>query len=211
MTDYDVWLLDLDGTLVDTEWEYIRECFDRVGTRLGMVFSDRDATVIWNGLGGSREQALRDRGVDPDRFWTAFHAIEDPVARAEATYLYDDAAVVADIETPVGLVTHCQQFLTDPVLETLDIRDWFDTIVCCTDDTGWKPDPRPLEAALHRLDTDTDNGVMVGDSASDIGAAWNAGLAGAHVERHPPSRRGYCVLGDHQVEEVTALPGLNSG
>jgi len=33
-SEYDFWLLDLDGTLVD-EWSYTREVFDRVGDRLG--------------------------------------------------------------------------------------------------------------------------------------------------------------------------------
>ncbi|MFB6187297.1 MAG: HAD family hydrolase, partial [Halobacteriaceae archaeon] len=51
---YDFWLLDLDGTLVDTHWSYTREVFDRVGDRLGRSFSDREAEIIWNGLSGSR-------------------------------------------------------------------------------------------------------------------------------------------------------------
>ena len=32
-TAYDFWLFDLDGTLVDAEWSYTREVFDRVGDR----------------------------------------------------------------------------------------------------------------------------------------------------------------------------------
>lgn len=211
MTGYDVWLWDLDGTLVDTEWWYVRACFDEVGTRLGTEFSDEAATRIWNGIGGSRQATLRAYGVDPERFWPAFHAVEDPRARAEATYLYDDAAPVGGLDGPVGLVTHCQQFLADPVLELLDIRDWFDTVVCCTDETGWKPDPAPVETALNRLDAPSRNGVLVGDAASDVGAAWNAGLDGVHVERHDPQRRGFCVIGDHTVDSLHAVPGLNSG
>lgn len=209
-TGYDVWLWDLDGTLVDTEWGYIRERFDRVGDRLGTTFTDRDAAAIWHGYGGSRAATLRDRGLDPDRFWPAFHAVEDPQARAEATYLYDDAAAIADLDAPTGVVTHCQRFLTDPVLDHLGIRDWFDTVVCCSDDVGWKPDPAPVEAALAALDAEGAHGVLVGDAACDVGAAWNAGLAAAHVERRTPARRGYCVLGDHQVTDLDAIPGFNS-
>lgn len=211
MTDYDVWLWDLDGTLVDTEWAYIRERFDRVSDRLGTEFTDREAHRIWNGLGGSRDTAIRAAGVDPDTFWPAFHAVENPSKRAEATYLYDDAAHVGELEAPVGVVTHCQRFLTEPVLDHLDIRDWFDTVVCCSDEIGWKPDPAPVEAALADLSTNSRNAVLVGDSASDVGAAWNAGLDAVHVERHDPARRGFCVLGDHTVGRVDAVPGLNSG
>jgi len=92
VADYDFHLFDLDGTLVDAEWSYTRGVFDRVSDRLGRPFSDREAYVLWHGLGGARGDTLRDLGIDPDAFWPAFHAEEDPDARAEATYLHDDAA-----------------------------------------------------------------------------------------------------------------------
>lgn len=204
--DYDVWLFDLDGTLVDTEWSYTREVFDRVGDLVGHEFSDYQAEVLWHGLGGSRDDQLREWGFDPAAFWDAFHEVEDPIERAEATYLYDDAAHVADIDGPVGVVTHCAEFLTGPVLDSLDVRDWFDVVVCCDDDIGWKPDPRPLELALSDVGATPDHrGVYVGDAASDVGAARNAGLDGVHVERHDPHKRGQCVLGDHRVESFDDL------
>jgi phosphoglycolate phosphatase len=200
---YDGWLFDLDGTLVDAEWDYTRAVFDRVGDRIGREFSDREAEVLWHGLRGRRNDCLREWGVDPEAFWPAFHAEEDPQARAEATYLHDDAAFVADLDAPVGLVTHCAAFLTGPVLDHLDIRDWFDVVVCCSDETGWKPDPGPVERALARMGV-TD-GVLAGDGAGDVGAAWNAGLDSIHVERHGPDRRGRCVLADYRVESFGDL------
>ena len=206
MTDstYDRWVFDLDGTLVDVEPKYVRSVFDRVGDRLGYAFSDRQADVIWHGFGGPRNEALSSWGVDPEQFWTAFHEVEDPAARADATFLYPDAAVVGDIDAPTALVTHCQSYLTEAVLSELDIEDWFDTVVCCTESTGWKPDPKPVELALSALDADGE-GVLVGDGPHDIGAAWNAGLDGAHVERHGPERRGLCVVGDHRLSRVDEL------
>jgi phosphoglycolate phosphatase len=205
--DYDVWLFDLDGTLVDTEWSYTREVFDRVGDRIGREFSDREAEVLWHGLGGSRNEQLREWGFDPVAFWDAFEDIEDPEKRAEATYLFDDAAHVGDIDRPVGLVTHCAEFLADPVLDNLDIADWFDVRVHCDEDLGWKPDPAPIELALGHVDADptTHHGVYVGDAASDVGAALNAGLDAVHVERHHPEKRGRCVLGDHRIESFDDL------
>jgi len=49
-------------------------------------------------------------------------------------------------------------------------------------------------------------GVLAGDSAYDIGAAWNAGLDAVHVERHGHERRGGCVLGDYRIESFRDLP-----
>ncbi|WP_423744314.1 HAD family hydrolase (plasmid) [Haladaptatus sp. SPP-AMP-3] len=204
--EYDFWLLDLDGTLIDIDPSYVRSVFERVSDRLGYEFTDYESEIIWHGLGGSRDAQLRRWGLDPVEFWEAFHSIEDPEVRAENTFLYDDAAFVADLDCPVGLVTHCQQFLTDPVLDGLDIRDWFDTVVCCDEQLGWKPNPEPVEHAMGRLGVNgTDRGVLAGDGSSDIGAAWNAGLDAVHVERHDPTRRKQCVLGDYRVNSFDEL------
>ncbi len=204
---YDFWLLDLDGTLVDTEWAYTREVFDLVGERLDREFSDWEAEVLWHGLGGSRDAYLRDWGLEPARFWQVFHSVEDPQARAGATYLHEDATFVADLETPVGVVTHSQPFLSQPVLEALDMQDWFDAVVNCSEELGWKPDPAPVELAMDQLGVDPSRhkGVLAGDAASDVGAAWNAGLDAIHVERHDPGRRGKCVLGDYRVSSFEEL------
>ncbi len=204
---YDFWLFDLDGTLVDIEWAYIRDVFDRVGDRLGRSFSDREAEILWHGLGGARDPQLRAWGIDPVEFWAVFHDEEHPLARAESTYLHDDAVdLIGELESPIGVVTHCQPFLTGPVLEHLDIADWFETVVCCGDQLGWKPDPAPVAYAMAELGVnESQRGVLAGDAESDIGAAWNAGLDGVHIERHDPARRGRCVLGDYRVDSFETL------
>ncbi len=212
LAEYDFHLFDLDGTLVDAEWAYTREVFDRVGDRLGRRFSDREARVLWHGLGGSRGETLREFGVDPDRFWPAFHDVEDPSARAEATFLHDDAArLLARLDAagrPTGLVTHCQAFLAQPVLDRLNLDDRFDAVICCTDETGWKPDPSPLEAAMDAMGVDPGGrGYYAGDGENDVAAAWNAGLDAVHVERIGHADRGRCVLGDRRVERIDELIG----
>ncbi|SIR67638.1 HAD family hydrolase [Natronorubrum thiooxidans] len=205
--DYDFWLLDLDGTLVDVEWSYTREVFDRVGDRLGREFTDREADILWSGLTGSRDRQLRQWNIDPQTFWDAFHEEEEPLVRAEQTYLHDDAAFVTDLEVPVGLVTHCQEFLCEPVLEHLDIQDWFDVRLCCTEQTGWKPDPEPVQCVMDELGVGHNGhqGVLAGDGSNDIGAAWNAGLDAIHVERVGHERRGRCVRGDYRVQSFDEL------
>ncbi|SFS44786.1 HAD family hydrolase [Halostagnicola kamekurae] len=207
VSEYDFWLLDLDGTLVDVEWSYTREVFDRVGERIDYEFTDAQADIVWSGLTGSRDRQLREWGIDPTTFWEAFHDEEDPLVRAEQTYLHEDAEFVGDLDEPVGLVTHCQEFLAEPVLANVDIADWFDTILCCTEQTGWKPDPTPVEQVMADLEVAKNGhkGVLAGDGANDVGAAWNAGLDAIHVERVGHDRRGRCVLGDYRVESFDEL------
>ena len=206
-SDYDVWLLDLDGTIVDASFGHVRWVFDEVGDRLGRRFTDEEAERLWNGLCGEPNDELRRMGVDPGTFWQAFHEVEDPDRRAAATTLYEDAAVVAEVDSPTALVTHCQSYLTEAVLEIHGIADWFDAVVCCDDDVGWKPDPAPVERALRDLGVRGDvEGVLVGDTVGDVGAAWNAGLDAAHVERFDHDRRRRCVLADYRVSRLDELP-----
>ncbi len=202
LPQYDFWLCDLDGTLVDVEWTYVRRVFDRVGERLGYAFDDREAHTLWHGLGGFRDQQLRTLGFDPEHFWETFHAVEDPTARAAATFIYDDAAAfLASLDVPVGVVTHCQRYLAEPVLSKLDLHEHFETVVCCTGQIGWKPDPEPVRLAMTEMNVTGERGALVGDGPQDVGAAWNAGLDGIHLERHGHERRGRCVRGDHRITE----------
>jgi len=204
---YDAWLFDLDGTLIDVDPAHPRRVFDEIGDRLGREFTDAEVTTLWHGLGGSRNAQLRRWGIEPESFWDAFHQVEDPARRAEATYLYEDAErLLTEIDAPVGVVTHSQPHLTSAALDHLDIAEWFDTVVCCGDEIGWKPDPDPVYRALDDLGVATEQTVLlVGDSSSDIGAAWNAGLTAAHVERFDPHERGHCVLADRRVDRLDRL------
>jgi phosphoglycolate phosphatase len=208
--NYDFWLLDLDGTIVDIEQPYIHEVVQEVGARLGHGFTDDEAELLWYGIGNARDELLSAADIDRDRFWDVFHEVEDPVTRAESTYVYDDAAdFVTDLDMPVGVVTHCQEYLTGPVLERLDIADWFDTVVCCSDETGWKPDPEPVEIAMRDLGVGYNGhaGAMAGDDSADVQAAHNAGLDGIHVSRPNRNWDGERVLGDRRVAELTDLSG----
>ncbi len=210
---YDFWLLDLDGTVVDIEQSYVHETIGEVADRLGTGFTDREAELLWYGLGNARAEILEADGIDPGRFWETFHAVEDPGPRSEATYVYDDAeAFVSRIDVPVGVVTHCQEYLTRPVLETLDIHDWFETVVCCDDETGWKPDPSPVRQAIHEMGMGHNGhaGAMAGDHPEDVQAAHNAGLDGVHVSRHDRNWPGDRVVDGRRVSALTDLDSHES-
>jgi phosphoglycolate phosphatase len=202
---YDFWLLDLDGTLVDVETAYVHEVMGEVGDRLGRGFSADEAERLWYERETARDRVLDAHDVDREAFWSTFHEVEDPAARAAATYVYDDAAsFVPALTEPVGLVTHCQSYLTEPILERLDIADWFDAVVCCSDDLGWKPDPAPVRQAMADLGVGAPGhrGVLAGDAPTDVGAARAAGLDAVHVARHGPDHHGDQPPGDRRIASL---------
>jgi len=215
---YDIWLADLDGTLVDVRRSYVFDVLGRVADRLGCAFGKRETVRLWYGTDGVRRRVLRSRDVTVDEFWSAFESVRDPHARVDATFLYDDAAGLGALDAPLGLVTHCPAPITADVLDTVGIRDWFDAVVCCDADLGWKPDPAPVRRAIARLDDAGDgvpaetiadgghsNGVLIGDSPVDVGAARATGFDAVHVERNDPNLRGRCVLGDRRVSGIDEL------
>ena len=222
--EYDFWLLDLDGTLVDVEPGYKRELLAEVGDRLGVSFADGEVERVWHGSTASRRGVLESKGLTERQFWSVFDAADDPETRVEATFLYEDAAVVRGLDGPTGIVTHCPAPITEQVLAHLDIGDWFDTVVCCDESIGWKPDPAPIREAMADLSVSTNgngaygngangngangngaSGVYAGDGPHDVGAAWNAGLDGIHVDRHDAALRGEYVFADHSVRAFTDL------
>ncbi|PSP20024.1 hypothetical protein BRC62_00815 [Halobacteriales archaeon QH_10_67_13] len=145
--------------------------------------------------------------ADPD-YWLL--DLDGTLVDVEESYVHETIAAagarVPGLDGPVGLVTHCQAYVTGPVLDRLDIRDWFDAVVCCNDRLGWKPDPAPVERAIGALGVaGRDRGVLVGDDPNDVGAAWNAGLGAVHVRRRDPDRVGLCVRSDRQVTSLTRL------
>lgn len=207
--NYDFWLLDLDGTVVDVEQSYVQEVLEQIGGRLDYAFSEAEANLLWYDNDEVRGEILSSAGVDAERFWAVYHEVEDAESRADATFVYDDAeAFVPHLEEPVGLVTHCQEYITRRVLETLDIADWFDIMVCCSEETGWKPDPAPVEAAMAGLGVANTGhvGALAGDNPQDVEAARNAGIDGIHVARPHRDWTGD-PLGDRSVTSFADLNG----
>jgi len=206
--EYDFWVLDLDGTLIDVEESYRRELLDRVGARLGCSFSEWEAIALWHSSDLFRQQQILSKyDTDVETFWDVFDEIDDPIARAEASYLFEDAETIATVNRPTGIVTHCPPEVAGTVLDTLDIADWFETVVCCTAETGWKPDPDPVQRAVGEMTMDENGtrGVLIGDGPDDIGAAWNAGLDGICIDRYGADLRGFCVVSDRRVTTITEV------
>lgn len=202
MVSPEYWLLDLDGTLLSVEEDYIHETIGAVGNELGREFTPEENISIWYGRDGLRNDILTSYGIQPSDFWTAFHEIESPKERAAATYLHPDAEMITELSGPRGVVTHCQSYLVNPIFDRLDMHEWFDTVVTCSDALGWKPDPAPLHRAMEQLDVDTEGGALVGDSVADMQAANAVGLTSILIDR---TGRSELPAADFVIESLEEL------
>lgn len=171
-------ILDIDGTLVDTNYQHTlawNEAFVQSGFVLPMWRIHR---LI--GMGG--DQLVAELiGEDAD----AEHG--DTIRSAESALYMSSIASVhpfdgsrALIETlSTGdrrcvLASSAKQHEVDHYLDLLDARDLVDSWTTSDDVERTKPEPDLVRAALEKLGTD--DAVMVGDTPWDVKAAKGAGI-----------------------------------
>lgn len=175
---------DLDGTLVDTAPDLVGALNDTLA-EVGHPPLPFDAVRLMVGRGA---RALLERG---------FAAAGDPldatrapplVERFIAIYLARIAresrpfpgvvAALAALKAAGARRVVCTNKLTGlstALLDALDLTRWFDAVVGADQAPAPKPDPRLLIAAVDAVGGDLTRTVMVGDSATDVGAAKAAG------------------------------------
>ena len=175
---------DLDGTLVETAPDLIgtlnvlleQEGLPHLPMEQGRPFIGRGARwLIERGfevagahLHPSRTQALFDRFIA--------HYLEH-IADESRPFPGCEAALDSLAEAGARLVvcTNKRTDLSVALLERLDLARRFEAIVGADRTPAIKPDPRHLQAAVDAVGGDIRRTIMVGDAATDAGAARSAG------------------------------------
>lgn len=119
-----------------------------------------------------------------------------------------EAALAAVRESHrVGMVTNGGREAQQTKLESLGIADAFETVVFAGETTPPKPDTRPFELALDRLDVAPDSALHVGDSLdADVRGAREAGLRAAWYPMEEAEPDGHEP--DHVLETLGDLPSV---
>jgi phosphoglycolate phosphatase len=171
---------DLDGTLIDT-------APDLVGT-LNVILGEEGLRPLAmehaRDLIGHGARRLLERG---------FQAAGEPLAAERMPGLFDRfiahyLAHIADESRPfpgavaaletlraggarLAICTNKPTGLSNILLDALGIGQFFDAVVGPDDAPAAKPDPRHLEAAVIAAGGSLSRAIMVGDAATDAGAA----------------------------------------
>ena len=174
MKQYKYILLDWDGNLARTLDIWLAALKTPLEKR-GLLFADEEIGANFT-IFQERMESLGISDVP------AMIAEADKVATRECpnVELYPDA--IATLQAlhktgkKVALVTTSRHEQIDPLIKKYNLQELFKEIICGDDVLHHKPHPEPIEAALKLLGAEKEESVMVGDSASDIGAANNAGI-----------------------------------
>jgi HAD superfamily hydrolase (TIGR01509 family) len=199
-------LYDWDGTLLDSAETSFR-CYARLFAAYGIRF-DRaafqrtyapDWYLTYEAIGLPREH-----WEDADAAWLVHYATEVPRLLPGARETLDALHARG---VPQALVTSGNRERVERDLATLDLTEFFQTLVCKEEVAMRKPHPEGLLTALSRLACTPEDAVYVGDSPEDIAMARAAGVYAVAIPGGFPNREALAAAGaDTTLESISLLP-----
>jgi pyrophosphatase PpaX len=196
---YKTLLFDLDGTLLDSRLSVIQATyevacsylpgkftFDQINERFGEPFA---SFVTFTGL-----QHLHDEML---------HSYIEQVKKNHDLlvkpypFVKEGLTLLHGLGYQLAIVTNKERELAEMGLAMMDIQDLFQAVVCIEDVTTGKPDAESIIKAMSWLQSKPKETLMIGDTAFDIQAAVEAGIANVHLHHeqysHPnPFQATYC-------------------
>ena len=214
-------MFDFDGTLVDSVPD-LAFCIDETMKQYGLPARGEMATRKWVGNGAMR---LVQRALSNDM---AGKVTDEALADAMPVFLELYADNVSERsrlypgvleglnyfgsipEVTIGCVTNKPEAFTVPLLKSLGILDRFSIVLSGDSLSEKKPHPLPLLHAAETFGVKPEEGLMVGDSKTDVNAARAANFKvicvsygynhGVDIREHNPD-----AVIDSMVELKVAL------
>ena len=171
-------LFDLDGTLIDST-EAILESFS-VAFK---TFEEKvpDANLIKAEIGHPLDHMFSTLGVEEEKVWDYVHAYKmhyRKISCAKTVLLPQarEAVELASKHATLGVVTTKTAKYSIELLEHMGLMSYFEVLIGREDVENPKPHPEPVHKALSKLQSDTTQCWMVGDTCMDMHAAKSAGV-----------------------------------
>jgi len=183
---YSAVVFDLDGTLADTAAD-IREALVRALASEELPPVDTASVRLMIG-GGPRllvKRALHRLNVETDsrlvtRLTRVFHS-EYMQQRNQLSRLFDGVETTLknlhSAGVRIGLCSNKPDDLCRMLVQSFSIGHYFDEVLGSGGELPRKPDPAPLLRIIERLGVKPDDALYVGDSATDVATARNAGVS----------------------------------
>jgi phosphoglycolate phosphatase len=178
-----VW--DLDGTLVESAPDLataLNALLNEQGQHGHTVANVR--VMIGGGVAKLIERGFRSSGApldpeDVERLVPRFMKIYEACA-TDSTHLVPSAREVLEhyyhAGVKQGLCTNKPIAVTRQILDALDFKGYFDSIIGGDSTRAKKPHPLPLLTCLREMGIRPEDAIMIGDSGADVGAARSANV-----------------------------------
>ncbi len=192
-------LFDLDGTLIDTAPDMVR-ALQTIQVNRGRDPIDYPAgrSQVSNGAIGLLRTAFPDLSVNfGDDLHKEFLEIYEADVASDSGLFPGLDALLGRLESasiPWGIVTNKPGYLTDKLLQALELDRRSAATVCGDTLRVRKPDPGPLLHASSMAGMNPAQTIYVGDALRDIEAGKNAGMGTVAVAY------GYIAAGDDATE-----------
>jgi len=211
-------VFDLDGTLVDSAPDLVgalnvvlsEEGVDELPLKFARVMVGRGARALIAQGFSAAGQPLNDEGRLGELVKRFIEVYRGRIALESRPFDGVEAALDALIADGAALSV-CTNKYTDlslALLEALDLRRRFAAVIGPDAAPAPKPDPRHLITAVEAAGGRLDRAVMVGDSASDVGAARAAGAPSIVVSFGYTEIAADELGGDHLIDAFSELPAL---
>ena len=176
-------LFDLDDTLIDTAADFIRILQDMCREKgCPIVDADLIRTQVSEGARAMVKLVYPELNVEDPVFLAHRQRFLDLYGAdiAVDTDLFDGMQdLLAELEQhniPWGIVTNKPRWLSESLLQALNLSERCAVLVCPEDVSNTKPDPEPMYLAANQIQIDAKDCVYVGDHPRDIDAGRSAGM-----------------------------------
>ncbi len=184
-----VLLFDLEGTLVDFQWNLKGAARDAKAELRHLGFDPLRWEDNYATLRNTAVQLAAQQGLDKHEVMRRIDAIYDRYDHDAASHWSVLPSVKPVLQrlkheqhAKLGLVSNIGRRAVDEALPRLGLDELFDVIVTRNDVEMLKPSGEGIRLALKKLDAKNSKALFVGDSVTDVLGAKDAGIPVAIVQ-----------------------------
>lgn len=188
-----IFMLDLDGTLVDSEPLKGMALADTCSLYSHPVDSNIYAEVMGRDWDTVLSHFFEQAGINPDRdeFTGKFRhryleLLDTRLSLTKGAERF--FALANNLKARLAIVSSAAPWMVDRVLALTGVRDTFEIVISQADVKRHKPDPEAYELALNRLNANSVDSIVIEDSTPGLIAAHRAGCASIAM-RHNFNKR----------------------
>ncbi len=174
---FDAFILDLDGTLIDSGKYHAQAFADAVLEQSGYRLTPDEHHEFFANHSIPYSRVLNDRHglrLEPER------VLEHKRQRMEEIFQTDLFEGARDFLEkwkgikPMGLATNSPLSFVDPALEEAGLAGFFDSVTTADEGAHRKPDPEMIEIAIQKLQANPLNTLVFEDQLMGVDAALGA-------------------------------------